>query len=116
MVTKYLVIKDVIHTNEDFNFNNTFSANWKQEMFLSWAIDRNCIKHDLLLGLSNFVVNCFSIQKSEFLHSHSLDYYYMYNLLITKGYKLGGVEGIATKNFYGDHFTIEGCQRVILAT
>ena len=56
MVTKYLVIKDIIHTIEDF----------KQEMFLSWAIDRNHIKHDLLLSLTNFVVNCFSFQKSEF--------------------------------------------------
>ena len=49
MVTKYLVIKDVIHTIEDFN--NTISAHFKQEMFLSWAIDRNHIKHDLLLSL-----------------------------------------------------------------
>ena len=39
----------------------------------------------------------------------------MCNLLIIKGYKsfLGGVEGIATKTFYGNHFTIEGHQRVI---
>ena len=64
MVTKYLVIKDVIHTIEDFN--NTISAHFKQEMFLSWAIDGNHNKHDLLLSLTNFVVNCFSFQKSEF--------------------------------------------------
>ena len=31
-------------------------------MFLSWAIDRNRIKHDLLLSLSNFAVNCFRFQ------------------------------------------------------
>ena len=78
MVTKYLEIKDVIHTIK--GFNTTILAHFKQEMFLSWAIDRNCFKHDLLLGLNNFVVNCFSFQKSEFFHSHSLNCYYMYNL------------------------------------
>ena len=55
MVTKYLVIKDIIHTIEDF----------KQEMFLSWAIDRNHIKHDLLLSLTNFVVNFFSFHQNQ---------------------------------------------------
>ena len=109
MVTKYLVIKDIIHTIEDF----------KQEMFLSWAIDRNHIKHDLLLSLTNFVVNCFFVvnrfRNQNFFHSHSLDCYYMCNLLIIKGYKslFGGGEGIATKTFYGNHFTIEGHPRVI---
>lgn len=58
MVTKYVVIKDVIHTIK--GFNTTILAHFKWEMYLSWAIDRNLIKHDLLLGLSNFVVNCFS--------------------------------------------------------
>ena len=89
---------------------NTISAHFQQEMFLSWAIDRNHIKHDLLLSLSNFEVNYFSFQKSEFLRSPSLDCYYMYNLLIIKGYKffLGGAEGIMTKIFCGNHFTIEG--------
>ena len=51
VATKYLVIKDVIHTIEDFK--NTISAHFKQEMFLSWAIDRNHIKHDFLLSLTN---------------------------------------------------------------
>ena len=39
----------------------------------------------------------------------------MCNLLIIKGYKsfLGGGEGTGTKTFYGNHFTIEGHQRVI---
>lgn len=39
----------------------------------------------------------------------------MCNLLIIKRYKsfLGGGEGIATKTFYGNHFIIEGHQRVI---
>ena len=80
IATKYLEIKDVIHTIK--GFDTTISAHFKQEMFLSWAIDRNCIKHDLLLGLSNFEVNCFSFQKSEFLHSHNC--YYMHNLYIIK--------------------------------
>ena len=85
MVTEYLVIKYVIHTKTFIS--NTISAHFKQELFLSWAIDRNHIKHDLLWSLSNFVVYCFSFQKSEFLRSHSLDCYYMYNLLTIEGYK-----------------------------
>ena len=50
MVTRYLVIKDVIPNIKGFNTTN--STHFNQEMFLSWAIDQNRIKHDLLLGLS----------------------------------------------------------------
>lgn len=55
----------------------------KQEMFLNWAINRSCITHDLLLGLSNILVNRFCFQLSESLPSLSLDP--SYNLLISKG-------------------------------
>ena len=79
-MTKYLVIKDV--TPNIKGFNTTISAHFKQEMFFSWALDQNCINHYLLLGLSNFLVNHFCLQTSEFLLSHSLDHYN--NRLISK--------------------------------
>ena len=60
------MIKDVILTVK--GFNTTISAHFKQEMFLSWATDQNCINHDL-----------FCFQTSEFRHSHSLDQYYNLN-------------------------------------
>ena len=62
MVTKYLMTKDIFPNMK--GFNTTISAQFKQEMFLSWTSDQNCIKHDLLPGLSKFIVNCFCIQTS----------------------------------------------------
>ena len=53
-------------------FNTNIWAYVRIEMFPSWATDQNGIKHDLLHGLSNFVVSNFCFQTSEFLHSLSL--------------------------------------------
>ena len=82
MVTIYLVIKNVIPNIKGFNI--PISAHFKQEMFLSETTNQNRIKHGFLLhvGLTNFVVNHFCFQTSEFLHSHSLDHYH--NLLISR--------------------------------
>ena len=46
MVTKYQVIQGVDRNMEGFNTN--IWAYFRIEMFLSWAIDQNGIKHDLL--------------------------------------------------------------------
>ena len=53
--------------------NITISAHFQQEMFLSWAIDQNHIKHDLLLGLSNFVaIKPFLLPEIRVLYSLTL--------------------------------------------
>ena len=40
IATKYLEIKDVIHSIK--GFDTTILAHFKQEMFLSWAINMIC--------------------------------------------------------------------------
>ena len=76
MLNKYLVIKDAIHNIK--GFHTTISAHFKQEMFFSWAIDQNHIKHDFLLGLCNFVVNHFCFH-SPFSHSSPLSRFKLAN-------------------------------------
>ena len=63
MVTIYPVIKDVNPNIKGVNTTN--SAHFKEETFLSLAIDQNRIKH-FLLGLGNFVVNHFSFRQQRF--------------------------------------------------
>ena len=69
VVTRYQVIQDVIYYMEGFNTN--ISAQFKCKMFLSWAIDKYFIEHNLSLSLSDFVVNHFCFQTSELLYSLS---------------------------------------------
>ena len=99
MVTTYLVIKDVIHNIK--GFHATISAHFKQEMFQSRAIDQNRIKHYLLPGLSNFVVNRFCFKTAEFLHSHSHDHYY--NLSISKGVNIPRWQMKVLQSFHSAH-------------
>lgn len=80
MMTKCQVIQDVIFSMKVFKINISVHFNW--ETFLSWAIHWNCIEHDLLPGLSNFVVNCFCYWTTESPSTLSLKRYH--NLLIGK--------------------------------
>ena len=58
-ILKNEVIQDVIYNMKGFDTN--ISVHFKWEMILSGATGWNCVKHlNLLLSLSNFVVNCFA--------------------------------------------------------
>ena len=132
MLNKYLVLKAAIHNIK--GFHTIISAHFKQEMFLSWAIDQNHIKHDLLLGLCTFVVNhAFLLPEiivSPFSHSSPLSRFKLANentviasfsslnslcsakwnilLLILVVFLRRWVGGERDQVlFYGNHFTID---------
>ena len=58
----FKVSHNIIFNMEVFNMNISVTSN---EIFLCWAIHWNCIEHDLLPDLGNFVVD-YSKNKSFF--------------------------------------------------
>ena len=87
-VTKYIAIKEEVINNIKLALIPLFQLILNKIIFVTQLANRlkPFIKHDLLLGLTNFVVNRFCFQTSEFLHSRSLDH--SYNLLVSKGMKI----------------------------
>ena len=88
----------------------------------SKILDEGPVNHDLLLSHSNFVSKLFLLPKNRVSSlSSSWLLLHVYNPLIIRDMSFllggggggGGGEGIATKIFYDDHFTIEGHQKVI---